>query len=231
MDLWEITQLLFPSQCLICAKPGVDLCLSCAPRPLPLQITIPDVRQLLLSNFLYDQSLTRILLAAKEDNLRVAQFLIAKACTTLLTRASRLLGTDSLIVVLVPSSPAAIAQRGYIHLERTLRFVPGMMNVKLAQPLSLRSRRGVLDQSLISIMGRTENVRGKYFVSGSRRRIAEVIARHERGAGIILMDDVVTSGSSMKESLRALNVVGIEPDMLISACISPRLASNRMVPS
>jgi len=50
-----------------------------------------------------------------------------------------------------------------------------------------------------------------------------------RGAdGIILVDDLVTSGSTMGEALRALRAGSYEPDALLSACVAGRFLANKI---
>ena len=181
--------------------------------------------QTLLSSFIYDEVLSKIILAAKEENSRSAQFFLAKNFSTLLLRAAKMLERQSLSIITAPSTPSAIAKRGYVHLDRVMRFVPAMSVISLESIVTLKSRKGVRDQSEVGRSQRTENVQGSFSLRGGS------LAKVKLGVGIILVDDVVTTGSSMRESIRALNMAGIEPDMLISACISPRLASNRMVPS
>jgi predicted amidophosphoribosyltransferase len=190
-----------------------------------LALQLVGLPQTLLSSFIYDEVLSKIILAAKEENSRSAQFFLAKNFSALLLRAAKTLERQSLSVITVPSTPSAIAKRGYVHLDRVMRFVPAMSAISFESIITLKSRKGVRDQSEVGHSQRTENVQGSFSIRGGS------LAKVKLGAGIILVDDVVTTGSSMRESIRALNMAGIEPDMLISACISPRLASNRMVPS
>ena len=225
LQVWEIEQLLFPVQCIACGALGVELCLGCAPTPRELSLQLKGVPQTLLSSFIYDEVLSKIILAAKEENSRSAQFFLAKNFSALLLRAAKMLERQSLSVITVPSTPSAIAKRGYVHLDRVMRFVPAMSAISFESIITLKSRKGVRDQSEVGRSQRTENVQGSFSLRGGS------LAKVKLGVGIILVDDVVTTGSSMRESIRALNMAGIEPDMLISACISPRLASNRMVPS
>ena len=225
LGLWEIERLLFPVQCVICGASDVELCLTCAPLPHLSTLQLPGLSQILLSSFIYGEEISKIILAAKEDNSRSAQFFLAKNFSFLFAQAARMLNLDSLSIITVPSTPRAISERGYVHLDRAMRFIPSMCSSALDRRISLKSGKGVRDQSEVGRSQRAENVRGSF----SLRRGSP--AKVKAGTGIILVDDVVTTGSSMRESIRALNSVGIEPDMLISACISPRLASNRMVPS
>jgi predicted amidophosphoribosyltransferase len=47
------------------------------------------------------------------------------------------------------------------------------------------------------------------------------------GAGIIVVDDLVTTGSTITEAIRALKVANFEPDALLSACVAGRFLRIR----
>ena len=225
IDIWEIEQLLSPSRCIICNRYASELCLPCSPTPSPMRVRLPRAKQPLLSSLIYDDHVAKIVLAAKEDNSRVAQFYLAKQISALVAHATHHIDVSSLLFISVPSTSRAITARGYVHMDRITRFLTSPLPIVRGAGATLQSDKRVRDQSKVHSLQRSANVQGGFSVRrGSMTEIAPDV-------GIILLDDVVTTGSSMRESIRALNTVGIEPDALISACISPRLASNRMVPS
>ena len=221
LNLWEIESLLFPPICIICSNPGVEICLSCRPAFRPTLAKIERDFPYLLSGYEYNRITGKILLQAKESNSRIARFMLAQTFSILLSLADQLLVRERYRLITVPSSPTTIRRRGYLHLDEALRISKQISPLHLSIDSPLRSARGVLDQSTLSIRERGENLQGRFTVHGSRRRGGGEM-------GIILIDDVVSSGSSMRESLRALKMVNIEPNLLISACLGHQLPSNRM---
>lgn len=230
IDTWDIEQLLAPARCLICAAPSVEICSSCSPRSTPNVAKVPGIEIPLLYSFIYSEEFTRIVLAAKEDHVRVAQYLLSRAYAELFHYAHNTLQRNSYLVLLVPSSPHSLRKRGYVHLHRTLRFLPGLCTFPVRVIDVLVSSQSVRDQTELTPAERDENVTDRFRLRtwGSGDRMIQM--KNTGRAGIILLDDVVSTGSSMRESIRALKRGGIEPDMLISACISERLVSHRIGP-
>ena len=87
-------------------------------------------------------------------------------------------------------------------------------------PLLLPTRK-VADQSELSARDRALNMNLAFTVNPKGR-----IARS--GAGIIVVDDLVTTGSTITEAIRALKVANFEPDALLSACVAGRFLTNKI---
>lgn len=228
MNWWEIESLLFPPSCIICNAPGFEICEQCKPIFAPRISVIDESLPQLLSGYEYDSFTGKILLQAKEENSRVAQHLLGHTIATLISIAHHALQRDSYLILGVPSSPATIRRRGFLHLERVVRVAQKISPLSLDFRPILQSSKGVRDQTELVARARSENVTGKFRVS---RAIDS-----QPGRGIILIDDVVSSGSSIRESVRALHMANLRPDLLISACLGHlgRLGdhqpSNRMLP-
>ncbi|NYF14147.1 putative amidophosphoribosyltransferase [Pseudoclavibacter sp. JAI123] len=97
------------------------------------------------------------------------------------------------VPVLAPSSPKSRRVRGYAHLAMLWEAaVPGTRGVG-----GLRITRPVRDQAGLSQHARAANLEDAYVADP---RLA--------GARVVLVDDVVTSGATIRESVRALEAVG-----------------------
>lgn len=93
-------------------------------------------------------------------------------------------------VCFVPATAEAYARRGYDHMELTARKLAGMLGLPLADALA---RRAASDQRDLGRTGRAENLRG------TMSAVEDV-----SGLRLLLVDDVVTTGASIREATRAL---------------------------
>jgi ComF family protein len=198
-DLWD---LVLPRSCAGCAVPSTGLCPACrealAGRP---RLHSPDPRPpglpLMATTTSYDGVVRAVLLAHKESG----RLGLATPLAAALAQAVRVLNPPAgVLLVPVPSSPAAVRARGHDHARRlssaAARGVPGAGVAAV-----LRSRRHVSDQAGLSARARAENLQGALEVRGAgRRRVA--------GRAVVVVDDVVTTGATLTEAARALRAAG-----------------------
>jgi predicted amidophosphoribosyltransferase len=106
------------------------------------------------------------------------------------------------LLVPVPSTRASVRRRGH---DPTLRIahVAARLLARRGEPVRCRRllahRRRVVDQAGLSAPGRLANLDG-----------ALVARRDLRGARVIVVDDVVTTGATLVEAARALRAAGAE---------------------
>ena len=93
-------------------------------------------------------------------------------------------------VCFVPATSEAYARRGYDHMELTARELAALLGLPLADALA---RDAASDQRDLGRSGRAANLAGTM-------RVVEDVS----GLRLLLVDDVVTSGASMREATRAL---------------------------
>ena len=96
--------------------------------------------------------------------------------------------TDALCFI--PATRQAYARRGFDHMERVARSLATELGIPCADVLM---RATGADQRALGKEGRANNLRGTVSVAG------EVA-----GAHLLLVDDVITTGASVREAARAL---------------------------
>ncbi|MFL6240052.1 MAG: ComF family protein [Actinomycetes bacterium] len=135
----------------------------------------------------------------------------------------------SLVLVPVPSSPSSVSMRGHDPLGRITRAAARWLHahgcVASVVP-ALRHARSVVDQSGLSYAARADNLAGAMTVRpGARRQLA----RLPNGVRLVVVDDVVTTGATLAESVRALGAAGnrISGTAVIAATERLRPVSDR----
>ena len=231
--------LLLGGRCAACDLPGDVLCRGCAAvlpqeaalargptRPHPCPPGFPDSWAV----GGYDGALRAVLLAHKEHGqqrlARPLGDLLALAVDGLLSgRAGR--GGGPVVLVPVPSRPAAVRSRGrdptgaLVHAAaRALRDA----GREVVEARLLATRAGLVDQSDLGIAGRAANLAGSLRVRPDRlRRLAQ---RSPRVAGVVVCDDVVTTGATLVEAARALSAVGLPMSGAAAVAATRRRAAD-----
>lgn len=174
----------------------------------------------------YNEISSHLILSAKESNDRAAARYLASLIAMRFNRLHRELGFTRYLLVPIPSSKKADKRRGYSHTVLLGKLVAREVQRNLALSCRverwLSPNRSIADQSALSARERRSNIHGAF------------TARPEmegEGAGIILIDDLVTTGSTMGEGIRALKMAFCEPDALLSACLAGRFLTNKIGPS
>lgn len=218
----EILQLLFPSYCLLCGDAGSDLCLSCDSKIIrrfaPINLAGQEDIALWPGAY-YGDELAQLILMAKEQNNGVARNYLARLLVQAFVRANmafeRAHGDSpvdgQLLLVPIPSGSSSNRKRGYHHgyllamsLAKELRSTSG---IRASAKELLRTNRRVADQSGLNRQERLRNMDGAYSIV----RGAGKVGLPTSATRLYLIDDLVTSGSSLREGLRALKVAGFSP--------------------
>ena len=207
--LESLKQLLFPVHCFGCKALGLEICSNCR-RHWNSHFYIQNIEGLTVySSIRYSPVAKSILLSAKENSIKLADELIIDALLNCLRRIPTSILRNAILMP-IPGSKRAIRKRGR-------DFV-----LDLTQELSLRSgvpirtgmeiKRRVLDQSGLSAVDRHRNINGAFEYSGE----------YFNGE-ILIVDDLVTTGSTLLEAKRALNSSGFTQVRAITACMAQTL--------
>jgi predicted amidophosphoribosyltransferase len=165
------------------------------------------------SAVLYSPVAKRIILSAKENGIKAADCLIIDA----LSHSLHFLLRDFEIGVLVPAPSRKSSNR-----KRGRDFLSVMTHV-LARSESLECMdllvhsRKVKDQSELNAHERSENIYKALAINRNKLPVLGV------GKDVILVDDLLTTGATLLEARRALEVRGIRVIAAITACLSPPL--------
>lgn len=200
--LAEVAAFLLAASCAGCDQPGDVLCAECrtalAPRPVVLRTPNGmSVRAALA----FEGVTARCIRRLKGEG----ETLLARPLGRALASALQEVAGSAAGIVPVPTSRAAFRRRGYRVPDLLIRHA-GDRPWRL-----LTVRGGRADQRGLGVRARADNVRHS-------------MAAHSGGggAGVILVDDVVTTGATLDEAARALTAEGYRVMSAVALAATPQ---------
>ena len=203
--------LLLGTHCVGCARPGRLLCADCSELlPTHAEVAWPSPTPPgLVATFAtaaYDGMVKAMVLGHKERGLLALRRPLAELLAQAVAGSG---ATGPLVLVPVPSRRASVRARGH---DPTYTMTSGAAAIlrsggtdALARPL-LRLLPGVVDQAGLDAAQRAANLAGSMACSvPSLRRLA----RSRPCARIVVCDDVLTTGATIREAQRSLESVGL----------------------
>ncbi len=206
----ELSQLLFPGRCFGCQKLGPSICSDCRSSWHSHYYRTKFDSLTVHSSLLYTPTASKIILAAKESGMKKADELIIDALCLALQRSK--LDTRVSRLVPIPSSKLSQRRRGRSFIVDLVESISHKTGIEMIDCLEL-SRR-VKDQSGLHRQERATNLAGAFRLSSQVR------------GELILVDDVVTTGATLREAFRAVNSQGIHAIgsvSAITACVAQPL--------
>ena len=190
---------LFPPKCCLCGFPGsspdLDLCCFC-------HADLPWEREPSSAVVAFrfappaDDLIRQLKYHGVYANARVLGVLLAQAV------AERALPLPRLLVP-VPLHAARLRERGFNQAAALARYAGRMLGVPIAPGMVCRVR-DTPSQTSLSVDERHRNVRGAFAVSGAR-----ALRRLSAAGHVAIVDDVITTGSTVAELKCALLAAGV----------------------
>ncbi|WP_433200354.1 ComF family protein [Nocardia sp. CA-107356] len=209
-----LLDLILATDCAGCGAVGVGWCAECAAtlaRP-PVRVRPridPGVPCWALGP--YAGPARRAVLAVKERGRRDVAEPLGLALAEGLTRLRD--GERPLVLIPAPSRRAAARRRGGDPVVRTAlvaaRWLPDCRVVPM-----LRVWWGVRDSVGLTVRERQHNMRGRVMARPGGAVVPEIPANAE----VVLVDDVLTTGATVRESVRALGRTGVPVRAVLVTC-------------
>lgn len=211
-SILSLKDLLYPKICLSCQEPNFSLCAKCELIWLaqPRKTKVLDINHYFTQN--YDEKSARIILASKESGNQIAINLLASS----LARSIAFAVTESkfnkqIILVGIPSQKKIIRTRGRDHIRvLSAQVTKELFKIGLiARNLFiLELTKKSMDQSTLNSMERDLNMKDAFIVHDLENS----------QDGIFLLDDLITTGASLREGVRAMAAAKITVNGIVTAC-------------
>jgi predicted amidophosphoribosyltransferase len=205
-----LVDLVLPTECAACGRRGPVICPGCAaalgaparlvwPRPAPAGLPPP------YAVAPYAGTVRDVVVAFKERGAAGLERVLADALARSVAAAAASVGDpDDVLLVAVPSSSAARAARGRdvaLDLTRRAAAIRRRSGCTVRVLPALRLARTVQDSAALGSQARADNLRAAFAL---RRGAASRLA----GRTVIVVDDVVTTGVTLRECAVVLQAAG-----------------------
>jgi len=200
----NLVELIFPSRCIACSQLGISICSSCRknwhPHIYHRELKVLGNRYPVISAIEYSPVASRVLLRSKEANQGAADQLLISAIAHSLRYFTKKYGTGDLVAI--PSRKSATRKRGRDFMQEITKSVATLEKLNTLE--ILQHQRAVQDQSRLNSHQRTSNIAGALSTS--------IDFPSSAGQGnigpLIIVDDLVTTGATLVEAIRALRTAG-----------------------
>ncbi len=227
----EFLELLLPRRCAGCGAAGAGCCIECRRgldhfRPMPARPDpCPPGMPFAWAAAAYSGPLRAVIIAWKDQDRTDLDAVLVPLLARALSRAvdetpqwaHRFDEVGIAVAVPIPSRTAGTRARGRIPVAELARMVlPGRARgLGIRTQRALRYGRPVRDQAGLNHQDRARNVAGAMQVSPRSRAAL-------RGVPVILIDDIVTTGSTLTEATRAVLDAGAGPVIAVALAATQR---------
>lgn len=225
-EVWlDLLALLWPTACLGCGAADRACCDACLavvrapPAPVERDIGLPC-----FAAGVYDGPVRAMLVLYKHaGRAKYVRELAPRLRAPLLAALARCRGPDAPVLVAVPSRRAQVRRRGYRHVDLLIaRALRGPGSRAGARPRriaalhlpALRALRGRTAQVGLGARARERNAR--------RVAVKRSCMKLLRGRDVVLVDDVVTTGATLRAASERLENAGARVVAAVVVCAVPR---------
>ena len=196
-----LLSLVVPVECVRCRRPGQVICECCRSHLFDSASNQPHCFIVAPSGFRigshlpFSEEASRIVLGAKDDGNKELERIVVKS----LLKARSLFPPD-LILVPIPTNTRARLRRGRDFLLEMASQV-ARESGDLLLPL-LSTVRRVAPQKSLNAVARSQNMNGAFTL---RRDLSHTERKLISARELLIVDDVLTTGATMREAFRALS--------------------------
>ncbi len=219
----NLADLIFPSRCIGCSQLGISICSNCRsswhPHTYFREVSVEGRSYPVVSSVQYSPVASRVLLSAKESNIAAADKLLIDAISHSLAHFIKRFGGRALVAI--PSRRSATRKRGRNFLSEITSEVAKISEneISFIDTQLLVHSRSVKDQSALNSRQRLSNISGALAVPS---KFKPRISAGNIGP-LIIVDDLITTGATLAEAIRALLAAGFEVKGAVTGAVAKPL--------
>ena len=211
MNLFEeILNIVMPARCIWCGQIGSVLCEVCVTK---IKQPIRQVSRLEISGYAanaYSEKIATLIHEFKENQ----QLSLSKNMAAVMWPGLEKFDLAKALLVPMPSKKTSFAMRGFNPAEELAKKISQLAardaNIRVPVSKCLKITGSVLDQAALSGEARRTNLEGNISVTG-----------FPAGYSAILIDDVVTTGATLREAQRCLAKAGVSVQGFLAFAETP----------
>lgn len=207
--LATLNELIFPIRCISCGQLGLSICSQCRRGWNPHEYLTHLPNLIVTASVPYSPIAQKILLAAKESQIKTADELVSGAISHGIEMFLRSERCDFLVPI--PSRATVVRKRGRQFINDMAQESSQRFQLPVIELLT--HTRKVRDQSGLHLKERWNNLEGAFVVTKKQQALGKAL----------LIDDLVTTGATLSEAARALRYAGIEVVGAVTAAIAQPL--------
>jgi predicted amidophosphoribosyltransferase len=206
----NLAELVFPSRCIGCSQLGISICSICRKswhtHIYHRSIKVMGIQYPVISSIEYSPIASHVILRAKEANQVAADQLLVKAISHSLRYFLKNYGSGDLVAI--PSRSSATRKRGRDFMQEITQSVARIESLESRE--ILQHQRAVQDQSKLNSQQRNLNIAGAFSATGNLAKLDKLAMMASSGniGPLIIVDDLVTTGATLAEAIRALRAAG-----------------------
>jgi len=223
------SSLIFSIKCPSCLKSSSEdfadygICAECK-RSIQTEVSITFRGPLqIFAGSKYTPNVSRIILAAKEDNQLQARVFLAECLTQSMKKALEEISLKKnqsikdVVIIPIPSRRSADRKRGFEHIKLLVKQFIGINETVSFQVLDCLSHsRKIADQSSLNFNERAMNMKGAFAVD--QIKYFEIYPTKNSNSVVFLLDDLVTTGATVQAANSALSTLGGRADAVLASC-------------
>lgn len=225
MPIWnELKSLIVPIQCIRCSLSDVIICAECkkyfleSPENRPRFLSTKIGEPAIASHLPFSSDVSRLILGAKDSGNKILESVLLNSLLQ-----TRNLFPSKLILVPIPSRKKARLMRGRDFLFEMCKTIARISGDEVVPFLAIA--RQVSAQKSLNANERLQNMRGAFEI---RRDLLYSFHDSFELRKILIVDDVLTTGATMREGFRALGAGGARCIGGISAAYSLNWSMSRL---
>ena len=210
----ELASLIFQKRCILCSSvdvgidPRLGTCFPCLRKVNNGRNIVNRGGLRIFAGSEFSPANSHIILSAKEDNNKFARRILGHYLNSALNLAT---AKSTILLIPIPSRKAANRYRGFPHVSRLIKELENLNPMREFLIFDcLRHTKKIRDQSTLDINERELNMRGAFVIDGHVSNISS--------APLFLVDDLVTTGSTVLAAKSALNSLGIAVTGVLASC-------------